>query len=211
MITPASAVAAIASTNTNTKFRWMPGSGAGPLDQEADPVGLVPVARAEVAGGVGADREERHVAQVEQAGEADDDVEPERHADVGGGEHEVAHHAPGRLQEQRQHRRGEHGEPGGMCRDVRHQRKAYSLVTQNGLERSPQRPDTRRDRRDRLSPHGHRSITGSMASRHLTAAFVALVAAWAPAGAARRPSARSRSRRSTARARPRSSCAASPA
>ena len=38
---------------------------------------------AEAAGRVGADREERHVAEVQQAGEADHDVQAERHDDVG--------------------------------------------------------------------------------------------------------------------------------
>ena len=70
----------------------MPGSGReSPRGRDALPVGpgVRPEARPEVGGRVRADREERHVAEVEQAGEADDDVEPERHDHVRGGEHHV--------------------------------------------------------------------------------------------------------------------------
>ena len=55
------------------KLRWMPAER-----------------RAEVRGDVGADREERHVAEVEQPGEADDDVQAERHDHVGRGQDHVA-------------------------------------------------------------------------------------------------------------------------
>ena len=69
-----------------------------------------PEARAEVGGRVGADREERHVAEVEQAGEAHDDVEPERHHDVGGGQDHVVEDVAARAEEQRRDRgEREHG------------------------------------------------------------------------------------------------------
>ena len=65
----------------------MPGSlAAKPLTRMWMPSPLPTLEKkpgAEPAGGVGADREERHVAEVQQAGEADHDVEAERHHDVG--------------------------------------------------------------------------------------------------------------------------------
>ena len=62
----------------------------------------------EVRRGVGADREERHVAEVEQPGEPDDHVESERHHHVGGGEHEVVEDVPARAEgEREQHGAGE--------------------------------------------------------------------------------------------------------
>ena len=65
---------------------------------------VAPETRREVGGRVRADREEGHVAEVEQAGEADDDVEPERHHHVSGGEHHVVEHVAALVEEQRRDR-----------------------------------------------------------------------------------------------------------
>ena len=51
---------------------------------------------------VGADGEERHVAEVEQSREADDDVEPQRHHDVGERGHGVVHERTGLAEEEGQ-------------------------------------------------------------------------------------------------------------
>ena len=64
-----------------------PGLTGGRLaDEERDAGaagGVGPERRSEVRGDVRADREERHVAEVEQPGEADDDVQAQRHDHVG--------------------------------------------------------------------------------------------------------------------------------
>jgi hypothetical protein len=52
------------------------------------------------------ERVERHVAQVEQAGEADDEVQPQRHHHVGEREDAVVHEAVERRAEQREDRHG---------------------------------------------------------------------------------------------------------
>ena len=65
------------------KFRWMPMSfEIGRRHQHVD-LGLEEERRTEPAQRVGAQGIEGDVAEVEQAGEADDDVEPERHDRVG--------------------------------------------------------------------------------------------------------------------------------
>ena len=79
-----------ATTRMSRKFRWMPGRLlANSPAQTWMPFAAVD--RREVVGGepadrVGAERVERDVAEVEQAGEADDDVQAQRHDDVGAGE-----------------------------------------------------------------------------------------------------------------------------
>jgi hypothetical protein len=50
---------------------------------------------------------ERHVAEVEQAGESDDDVQPERHDHVHGGHDHVVEHVSAGAEPER----GERGEP----------------------------------------------------------------------------------------------------
>ena len=81
---------------------WMPGrffaNSLAPMWMSR----LVEVAGREPADGVGADRVERHVAEVEQAGEADHDVEPERHDHVGQHEREVLDPRVAGVEEQRQ-------------------------------------------------------------------------------------------------------------
>ena len=65
--------------------------GSAREDGHALPVGsgVGPEAGREVRRGVRADGDERHVAEVEQAGEPDDDVQAERHDHVGGGQDHV--------------------------------------------------------------------------------------------------------------------------
>ena len=70
---------------------------------------LLAVDRREVIGGepphrVRADRVERDVAEVQEAREADDDVQAQRHDDVGAGGDEVVGDARQRVEEQRQDR-----------------------------------------------------------------------------------------------------------
>ena len=67
--------------------------------------GVGPEARREVRRGVGTDRDERHVAEVEQAREPDHDVQAERHDDVGGGQDHVVEHAGARAQSEGSDRR----------------------------------------------------------------------------------------------------------
>jgi len=86
----------------------------GSADEDADalPVaGVGPVARSEVRRGVRADREERDVAQVEQAGEPDDDVQAERHDDVRGGQHHVVEDVGARVEGERGRARRRRREP----------------------------------------------------------------------------------------------------
>ena len=91
---------------------WTPGQlGGGPGDEDVQAVAVVDAeeeVRAEPAHRVGADREEGDVAEVEQAGEADDDVEPERHHDVGEGEHRIVDERAAGLEEERQRDRADH-------------------------------------------------------------------------------------------------------
>ena len=77
-------------------------------DGDAAPVGpgVGPEARPEVGGRVRADREEGHVAEVEQAGEAHDDVEAQRHHHVGGGQDHVVEDVAAGAEAQR----GDRGE-----------------------------------------------------------------------------------------------------
>jgi hypothetical protein len=80
----------------------------GLADEDVDPLaaaGVLPEARAEVAHDVRPDREERDVAEVEQAGEADDDVQAQRHAHVGQGEDHVVHDVAALAEEERQDHR----------------------------------------------------------------------------------------------------------
>jgi hypothetical protein len=101
------------------------GHGVAGQDGDAAPAGsgVGPEARPEVGGRVRADREEGHVPEVEQAGEADDDVEPERHHHVGGGQHHVVDDDAARAEEQRCDRgEREHGDDarhtGALCRSA---------------------------------------------------------------------------------------------
>ena len=109
------------------------GHGVAGQDGDAAPVGpgVGPEARPEVGGRVRADREEGHVAEVEQAGEAHDDVEPERHHHVGGGQDHVVEDVDARAEEQRRDRgereHGHHarercaanaGHAGALCRSA---------------------------------------------------------------------------------------------
>ena len=66
-------------------------------------VGVEEEARAEPSDRVGAERVERHVAEVQKAGEADDDVEPERHHDVRERDDRGVHEPARRTEEERQH------------------------------------------------------------------------------------------------------------
>ena len=97
----------------------------GVADQDGDAVpvgpGVDPEARPEVGGRVRADREEGDVAEVEQAGEADDDVEPERHHHVGGGQDHVVEDVAARAEEQRRDR-GEREHRHDAARPVRGRR-----------------------------------------------------------------------------------------
>ncbi len=109
---PAIVVSTTATTITMRKFTWIPGSSAaGAGDEDVQPVAVVDAeeeVRAQPAHRVGADREEGDVAQVEQAREADDDVEPERHHDVRQGEHRVVDERAAGLEEERQRDRADH-------------------------------------------------------------------------------------------------------
>ena len=80
-----------------------PGRGSAREDRHALPVGsgVGPEARRAVRGGVRADGDEGHVAEVEQAGEPDDDVQAERHDDVGGGQGHVVESARARADGER--------------------------------------------------------------------------------------------------------------
>ena len=64
--------------------------------------GVGPERGSEVRGDVRADREERHVAQVKQPGEAHDDVQAQRHDHVGRRQDQVFHRAAALAKEERQ-------------------------------------------------------------------------------------------------------------
>ena len=96
----------IASTRMIRKLKWMPGMLGGRLADEERDAGAVrgvgPERGSEVRGDVRTDREERHVPQVEQPGEAHDDVQAQRHDHVGRRQDHVVHRAAALAEEERQ-------------------------------------------------------------------------------------------------------------
>jgi len=99
-------------------------------DRHALPVvsGAVPEVRGEVRRGVRADREERHVAEVEQAREPDHDVQPERHDHVRGGQDHVVEKLGARAE-------GERGERGESDQRQEHGRAQASVDRVHGGQR----------------------------------------------------------------------------
>ena len=91
-MTPHSAVKTAAMKMTKKKLTWMPGTSSRrpSLRRREDVDALAAVDVGELLGAQPAhheraDGEEGHVAEVEQPGEADHDVQPEGHDDVGQG------------------------------------------------------------------------------------------------------------------------------
>ena len=83
------------------KLKWMPACRRSARRRKRD-AGVGPERGSEVRGDVRADREERHVAEVEQPGEAHDDVQAQRHDHVGRRQDHVVQRAAARAEEERQ-------------------------------------------------------------------------------------------------------------
>ena len=148
---------------------------------------------AEVRGDVRADREERHVAEVEQPGEADDDVQPERHDHVGRRQDHVVQRDAARAEEQRQDRGGAERGDGERTRERAHVARAAGAGSTRGSS-SGCRRSTSRTTPPSGSSSGRRTRTRTGGSPSCAASRRSA----APRGGCRAASPRRRRRRAAA-------------
>ena len=122
--------------------------GADDHDRQRDPERELPAERRgrrrEEGGEVGADRVEGHVAEVEQAGVADHDVEPEAQQDVEADQHQhLAQQRPGEL------RQGEQQDDQHEDDDPSHDRlRPGSACRRRSWTRAPRGPPEERSGTD---------------------------------------------------------------